>query len=449
MRRAAARSHGPSRTALAGWRPGDWLAVGCVALVVLAGACGSAVQPGRAAAQGGDRGAVVGEGEVSLDAAPAPPPAAGEVTGLALLVDDAATQNPDLRPTPLEVPPGLSFSPREVLLPPGFTASVLATNIPGPRFMAFDDAGSLLVASPASGSVYRYPAVDGVVSPAARPPATVVSGLDAPSNVAFYGGYLYVGETSRISRYPYATDGAVGAREDVVPNLPSGTHNTRTVAFGPDGKMYVAVGSSCNICDETDERRAAILRFNPDGSAYERFAWGLRNPVGLAFQPLTGLPWTTVNERDNQGNEIPPDLFTIVRAGEDFGWPRCVPPNGTPQRPGTDCAGVTPPTVGIQAHSAPLGTAFYTGAQFPSDYQGDAFVAQHGSWNRQPPAPPKVLRVRFENGRPVEARDFVTGWQADDGSRWGRTAGVIVAPDGSLVISDDQAGVLYRVSYGT
>jgi glucose/arabinose dehydrogenase len=275
----------------------------------------------------------------------------------------------------------------------------------------------------------------------------LVTGLDGPSNVAFSNGYLYIGETNAISRYAYDPQAGVGAREVVVPNLPTGGHSTRTVVFGPDGAMYVSVGSSCNICTESDARRAAVLRFAPDGSGYERFASGLRNAVGLAIQPGSGLLWATVNERDNQGNEIPPDLVTIVGEGQNFGWPTCQSPNARPQDAGNDCSGVTPPTIGIQAHSAPLGLAFYTAQQFPADYANDLFVVQHGSWNRQPPAAPKVLRIHFDGEQPVGAMDFATGWQADDGSRWGRPAGVTVAPDGSLIVSDDQAGLLYRISY--
>jgi glucose/arabinose dehydrogenase len=266
--------------------------------------------------------------------------------------------------------------------------------------------------------------------------------------VALSSGYLYVGETTAVSRYAYdAGSGAVGAREVVVPDLPSGGHSTRTVVFGDDGSMYVSVGSSCNICAESDLRRASILRFSPDGGGGERFAWGLRNAVGLAIQPGTGLLWATVNERDNQGNEIPPDLVTVVQERQNFGWPGCLPPDAQPQVAGQDCSGVTPPTIGIQAHSAPLGLAFYTGASLPPEYANDLFVVQHGSWNREPPAPPKVLRIDFQADQPVLARDFLSGWQDEQGKRWGRPAGIVVAPDGSLIISDDQAGVLYSVSY--
>jgi glucose/arabinose dehydrogenase len=312
--------------------------------------------------------------------------------------------------------------------------------------MAFDDSGNLLVADQA-GSVIRFPSANGAIAPAPSPPAPLVTGLIGPSSLAFHDGFLYVGETTRITRYRYSPTGQLGPPEVVVPDLPIGGHSTRTVVFGPDGKLYVSIGSSCNICDESDERRAAISRYNPDGSGYERFASGLRNAVGLAFQPGTGLLWATVNERDNQGNEIPPDLVTIVRKGENFGWPRCQPPNATPQVPGANCSGITPPTVGIQAHSAPLGLAFYTGTEFPVSYRSDLFVAQHGSWNRQPPAPPKILDIHVANGQPISAADFATGWQLQDYSRWGRPVGIAQAPDGSLIVSDDQAGVLYRISY--
>ncbi len=352
--------------------------------------------------------------------------------------------------TTLSVPPGINMPARAMRAPQGVSVSVVAAGLRQPRFMTFDTAGNLLVADQ-TGSVYRYPTANGALQPTAAAPAPILSGLNTPSSLALYqaadGVYLYVGETDRISRYRYTPDGLPSGRETVV-SLPSGAgHFTRTVVFGPDGKMYVSVGSSCNICQEQDERRAAILRYNPDGSGYERFAWGLRNAVGLAFQPGTGGLWATVNERDNQGNDIPPDLVTIVGQGQDFGWPRCLPPNATPQTPGADCSNVTPPTVAIGAHAAPLGLAFYTGSQFPTPYQGNALVAQHGSWNRQPPAEPKLLRIRFEGGQAVGAEDFVTGWQFPNGQRWGRVAGVIVAPDGSLIVSDDQAGVLYRVAY--
>jgi glucose/arabinose dehydrogenase len=368
------------------------------------------------------------------------------VTGLQFVADNAATASAAANTSPLSPVP-VTGSAQSLALPQGFAAAVLASGLRNPRFMAFDADGNLLVADAAAGSVYRYPSSGGSISTSDRPPAPLVSGLNAPSNVALFDGHLYVGETNAISRYAYDPANPVGAREVVVSDLPSGGHSTRTIAFGPDSLMYVGIGSSCNICNETDPRRAAVSRYAPDGTGSTRFAYGTRNPVGLAFQPGTGLLWATVNERDNQGNEIPPDLVTILHQDQNFGWPNCQPPDATPQVGGADCSGITPPTIGIQAHSAPLGLAFYTGQQFPGDYAHDLFIAQHGSWNRTPPAEPKLLRVHFNGAQPLSAQDFATGWQAPDGSRWGRPAGLVVAPDGSLIISDDQSGVLYRIAY--
>jgi glucose/arabinose dehydrogenase len=432
MRRGAAGRTGRARA-------GPLLAVLGAVCLLLAACGGTAAAAPLPAAQVQDEAPDVG--------APDEAEAAAEPTGTVLLVDDAATANPELVEAPLEAPPGFGARPRTVRLPRGFSIALLATGLAEPRFMAFDEAGSLLVADLA-GRVYRYPAAGGAIDPAPVPPPPLLRGLRAPSSLAFHDGYLYVAEMHQVSRYRYDPAGAPGPQEVAVPGLPVGGHATRTVAFGPDGALYVSVGSSCNICQEQDERRAAVLRYQPDGSGYERLAGGLRNAVGLAFQPETGLLWATVNERDWQGNEVPPDLVTIVRPGEDFGWPRCLPPDAAPQEPGADCSGVTPPTVGIQAHSAPLGLAFYSGPQVPPAYSGGLVVAQHGSWNREPPAAPKLLRIRFAADRPESAEDFATGWQAPDGSRWGRPAGLVVAPDGSLIVSDDQAGALYRVRHG-
>ena len=364
----------------------------------------------------------------------------------ALLVDDAATENPDLVDVEVADPAGFGVSGQTLQAPPGFTVSVVAAGLGGPRFMAFDGAGNLLVGAAADGVVYRFPFADGQLGEA----EVLIEGLEAPASVALYtadgGEYLYVGEVHQVSRFPYDAAGEVGDQEVVIPDLPTEGHGTRTVAFGPDGMLYLAVGSSCNICDESENIRATVSRANPDGSNLEIIATGLRNPVGIAFQPGTDLLWATVNERDNQGNEIPPDLVTIVEEGADYGWPGCLPPDATPQDEGADCSGVTAPTIGIQAHSAPLGLAFLDGEGIPGDLTGDLIVVQHGSWNREPPAAPKLLLIDFEDGTPVAARDFVTGWQDASGERWGRPAGVVVAPDGSLIVSDDDNGMLYRIS---
>lgn len=363
-----------------------------------------------------------------------------------MLVDDAATANPDLVEVEVTDPFGSVATGQTLLAPPGYSVTVVGAQLGEPRFMAFDGAGNLLVGAAAEGVVYRYPFADGALGE----PEALITGLSAPASVAIFnaddGAFLYVGEPHQVSRFPYDPGGPVGPQEIVIADLPIGGHSTRTVEFGPDGMLYLAVGSSCNICVEDHPLRATVSRASPNGGELSVIATGLRNAVGLAFQPETGLLWATVNERDNQGNEIPPDLVTIVTEDADYGWPECLPPDATPQEPGADCSGVTPPTIGIQAHSAPLGLAFLAGDGVPVDLIGDLIVAQHGSWNRQPPAAPKLLRIDFEDGLPVGARDFVTGWQDANGNRWGRPAGVIVAPDGSLIVSDDEAGLLYRIA---
>ncbi len=372
--------------------------------------------------------------------------------GTVFVVNEAATANPNLVPTRLMVPPGLPERDATLQMPPGFTISVLAAGLDQPRFMTLDEAGNLLVGTLRDGAVYRFPRdASGSYAPLSSPPAPLLKDLNAPTSLALHDGYLYVGETDQITRYHYDPRGELSGPEVIIPDLPGRGlgHTTRTVVFGPDGMLYLSVGSSCNLCPETDERRAAILRFTPDGGGGVRYAWGLRNAVGLAFQPTTGRLWATVAERDFQGPELPPDMVTLVGPGQDFGWPDCQPPDARPQTPGATCEGITPPTLGLQAHSTPLGLAFYTGAMFPEEFRGDLFVAQHGSYDRQPPAMPKLLRIHFEGNRPVRAEDFVAGWQgsAPDYQRVGRPAGVIVAPDGSLIVSDDMTGVLYRIAY--
>lgn len=370
----------------------------------------------------------------------AEPPSAVEADpARSMLVNDAEAANSELEAVPVHG----AATAHTLRLPPGVSVSVLASGLDAPRFMAFDEAGNLLVADLGRNAVYRYQGLEGTP----KAPAPLLSGLDGPSSLAFHDGYLYVGESRAVTRYRYSPSGAAGKAEPVVRDLPTGGHVTKTVAFGPDGKLYVSMGSSCNICDESDERRAAVLRYNPDGTGYERFARGLRNAVGVAFQPGTGDLWVTCNERDNQGNEIPPDLVTRVKRGDNFGWPRCVPPNGRPQQAGDKCEGITPPTIGIQAHSAPLGLAFATDLKLPSPYNGGLYVAQHGSWNREPPAAPKLLHVNFDaHGAPTGVHVFATGWQDASGHRWGRPVGVLPAPDGSLIVSDDLGGVLYRIT---
>jgi glucose/arabinose dehydrogenase len=247
-------------------------------------------------------------------------------------------------------------------------------------------------------------------------------------------------------------DGAsAGQATPIVSNLPDGGHSTRTIVFGADGKLYVSIGSSCNVCKEKDPRRAAVVRYNADGTGEDIFATGLRNSVGLAWHPTTKELWGTDNGRDMLGDDVPPDEINIIRQGQNYGWPNCyadrVPDAefGSPEF----CRKTEPPVAKLQAHSAPLGLAFYTGTQFPKEYHGDLFVAFHGSWNRSKKTGYKVVRLRIGNGRVNDVRDFITGWLSPDGREevLGRPVDLVVGKDGGLYLSDDAAGVIYRIGY--
>ena len=234
-----------------------------------------------------------------------------------------------------------------------------------------------------------------------------------------------------------------------------GGHSTRTILFYKD-KMYVSAGSSCNICDEKDPRRATVLEFNDDGTGQKIFASGVRNSVGLAVNPKTNTIWATNNERDSISDDLPPEKINDLGSGGDFGWPACYG-NRIPDPAGLGggakrCPKTIPPKVQIQAHSAPLGLAFYEGSMFPSEYKGDLFVALHGSWNRHIPTGYKIIRVRIDDkGEPKGVEDFITGWlrpgETKHGVWMGRPAGVVFGADGSMYISDDSGGLIYRVTW--
>jgi glucose/arabinose dehydrogenase len=337
-------------------------------------------------------------------------------------------------------------------LPPGFAIDVFARNLGYARFLAVDPRGTLLVSVPRAGRILALPDDDG--DGRADRAVTVIQGLELPHGLAFHEGLLYIAETGRVVRVRYdaATRRAVGTPEVVVPDLPPrGGHWTRTLAFGPDRRLYVSIGSSCNDCEERDRRRASVMRYNADGSEEAHLATGLRNAVGLAFRPGSDELWATVNGRDWLGDDRPAEYITRVEDGGFYGWPYCHwdldgrlvpdPDLGSPAR----CARVARPSLLYQAHTAPLGLAFYTGAQFPAEYRGNLFVALHGSWNRTTPTGYKVIRVRFDGGAP-RAEDFATGW-LEGREAHGRPVDLAVARDGSLFLSDDAQGVVYRITY--
>jgi len=341
----------------------------------------------------------------------------------------------------------------KLTVPPGFAIDVFADKVGSVRFMAIDPAGTLLVSEPSAGRVLALPDKNG--DGKADSVQTVVTGLDQPHGLAFHDGALYIAETSRVQRFAYDPATMKATQPALLARLPSGGgHWTRTVVFGPDGRMYVSVGSSCNVCRESDKRRAAILRFNADGSGEQLFSTGLRNAVGLAIHPATGALWATVNERDWRGDDLPPDYVTEVREGSVHGWPDCVTVRGRPQADtsfakGAACDKVAPPSVELQAHSAPIGLAFYTGTQFPEEYRGSLFVAYRGSWNRTLPTGYKIVRIRFRDGQPTGSplvEDFATGW-LEGTSAWGRPVDLVVGRDGALYLSDQGGGRIYRITH--
>jgi glucose/arabinose dehydrogenase len=236
----------------------------------------------------------------------------------------------------------------------------------------------------------------------------------------------------------------------VIDGLPSGHHRTRTILFSPDySALFVSIGSSCNLCAEEDERRATIMRFNPDGSGGQVYARGLRNAVGIAFRPGSEELWATNNGADLMGDDLPPETVYAVREGEDYGWPRCHAGRIVDPEFGEAgaCSGAPDPAIEITAHSAPLGLAFYTGEQFPADYRGDLFVALHGSWNRTVPTGYKVVRIPMDGGKRGKVEDFATGWLPENGQHWGRPVDVVTGAEGSLFVSDDSGGRIYRIFY--
>lgn len=333
-------------------------------------------------------------------------------------------------------------------LPPGFRANVYAYNLVGVRFFTFGPDGTLYAAIRGPGQIVAFSGVD--AQGRAQRTWVVADGLFDPTSVVYHDGALYVGEQTRVTRLPLGPDGKATGRQVIVDNLPKGgNHVTRTALFGPDGALYVSIGSSCNDCVETDPHRASVWRYNPDGSGGRPYARGLRNAVGMAINPSTDEIWVTDMGRDLMGDDTPPETIYALKDGANYGWPYCHagtiidPDLGHPG----SCDGVQQPLLDMQAHSAPLGLAFYTAQQFPARWRG-LFVAFHGSWNRTVPTGYKVVYIPLDPSGHVAgpAEDFATGWlQGSDAS--GRPVGLAVGPDGALYVSDDKANMIYRIAY--
>ena len=343
-------------------------------------------------------------------------------------------------------------------LPPGFEVNVFAEgDFKFVRWMALAPSGDVFVTDAEAKKVIILRDTDGDGKADAR--FVFASNLNLPFGMVFWNNYLYVGMTNAVVRFPYKTGQteAQGPPEKIadLPGLGYRQHWTRNVIFDPSGKkLYVTVGSESNVDAEIDPMRATITEYNPDGSGKRTFASGLRNPIGLAFHPSTKRLWATVQERDRLGDDLPPDYLTEVKENGFYGWPYSyIGKNEDPRRKGERPDLVSKaivPEVLIQAHSAVLGLVFYEGKMFPKEYRGDAFIALHGSWNRSKRTGYKIIRVRFKGNKPVGGyEDFLTGWMIDENRRdvWGRPAGLLVLTDGSMLVSDDGANKIWRVTY--
>lgn len=365
------------------------------------------------------------------------------------------------------------------LLPEGFSAYRIASGLRGPRVVRVAPNGDLFVADSRANRLLVYRLDE---SGAVTEQSVFASGLSQPYGIAFYPSdrprWVYVANSGSIVRFPYE-EGDMSARgepEEVVAGLPTGGHWTRDIAFSPDGgTLYVSVGSLSNVAEAiaaqlevdakvwademplgalwgSEEGRAQVRAYDPEGGNDRVVATGLRNCSGMAVQPKTGALWCVVNERDGLGDNVPFEYATTVRDGAFYGWPwYYIGSNEDPRHQGArpDLAGeVTIPDVLLQAHSAPLGITFYEGDRFPADYKGDAFVTMHGSWNRGTRTGYKVVRLKFENGRPTGAyMDFMTGFVLSDASVWGRPVGVAAAKDGALIVTEDGSGTIWRITY--
>ena len=335
----------------------------------------------------------------------------------------------------------------KISLPPGFKIEVLA-RLENPRAMVLGSEGTLFAGSMRAGNVYAIKLQQG--APARV--TTVASGLNRPIGVAFRGGALYVSATDRVLRFDDIEHRLDSPPTPVLvskafPN--SAGHGGKFIAFGPDGKLYVPSGAPCNVCEPDPERYANLMRMNPDGSALEVFARGIRNTVGFDWDPDTHEIWFTDNGRDMLGDDAPPDeLNHATKPGMNFGYPYCHGGTIADAEFGSkhSCAEFASPAQNLGPHVASLGMRFYTGTQFPAVYRKQIFIAEHGSWNRSRKIGYRVSVVRIESGKAVSYQPFATGWLQGE-QAWGRPADVLVMPDGSLLVSDDFAGAIYRISY--
>jgi len=338
-------------------------------------------------------------------------------------------------------------------VPPGFRVNVYAEELGQARMLATHGAFVYLT-RPMQGDVIRFS--DANADGVADASEVIASGLPLVHGITFRGEQVYLATDKRVLSGSVDASGNFGPLAAIISDLPDGgQHPYRTLGIGPDDQLYISVGSSCDACEENNPEHATLLVAALDGASRSVFARGLRNTIGFGWHPQTGELWGMDHGSDWRGNDLPPEELNRIEEGSDYGWPYCYgnrqidpviqdPPMGTKAE---YCAGTSAPALVTQAHNAPIGLAFYTGMSFPPGYQGDAFVAMRGSWNRFPPTGYKVVRLRFEDGVPTGFEDFVTGFLIEDGAAtFGRPAGLTVAPDGAVLFTDDTNGIVYRVS---
>jgi len=340
---------------------------------------------------------------------------------------------------------------KQLYVPAGFTLSIFADNLPNARSLALGDNGTVFVGTGSEGSVYAVQ--DSNSDGVADKSYVIASHLYMPNGVAYRDDSLYVAEVNRIIRFDRITQQLANPPKPVVvyDQFPSEQHHGwKYLRFGPDNKLYTTVGAPCNICEPEQPIYSSLVRLNADGSGFEILARGIRSSVGFDWQPETNALYFTDNGRDYLGDDIPPDeLNQWTTTGEHFGFPYCHGGDIPDPEFGADkkCRQFTAPVWKFKAHMAPLGLRFYRGKQFSVEYKNQLFVAEHGSWNRSEPQGYRVVSVKFKQGKPVSEQVFIDGWLTKDGKVLGRPVDILEMPDGSLLISDDKLGVIYRVEY--